>query len=243
MEVLIGCCGLQGRQASYYEEFPVVEVQRSFYQMPQMSLASRWRTGAPDAFTFTMKAWQLVTHRPSSPTYRRVSEELPGDPDGYGDFRATPEVDGAWERTLAWGVELGATIMVFQCPRSFRPGDEAVSNMRSFFTRVDRGGMEFVWEPRGWPDDLVSDLCRELDLVHCVDPFLDTQQHGAFAYFRLHGLPAYNYRHRYSEAELRELWAKVDAQVAEGRVHTYVMMNNWYLLDDARRLRMLRRGA
>lgn len=234
-EVLVGCCGLPGRQADYYREFPVVEVQRTFYQLPRPSLAEKWRREAPEGFCFTMKAWQLVTHRCESPTYRRLREELPGRASAYGDFQDTYEVWSAWERTLEWARTLAAPIVVFQCPKSFRPSDASVANLTSFFGRAERGDLRFVWEPRGWPDDLVRELCAELDLVHCVDPLIDRTQHGDFAYHRLHGLPAYRYRYRYTDDDLVRVANAAQSELDEGRKAVYVMFNNWWLHDDARR--------
>ncbi len=233
--ILVGCCGLAGRQADYYREFPVVEVQRTFYQLPRLSLAEKWRREAPDDFCFTMKAWQLITHRSESPTYRRLKEELTGSPGAYGDFQATEEVEAAWQRTLEWARGLQAPIIVFQCPRSFRPTDESIRNLRSFFERVERGDMHFVWEPRGWPDDLVAGLGEELNLVHCVDPLIDETQSGPFAYHRLHGLPAYRYRYRYTNEDLDRIYQAALDEVAADRHLVYLMFNNWWLHDDARR--------
>jgi uncharacterized protein YecE (DUF72 family) len=233
--VLVGCCGLAGRQADYYREFPVVEVQRTFYQLPRLALAEKWRREAPDDFQFTMKAWQPITHRSSSPTYRRLTEELPGSPDAYGDFQDTYEVHAAWERTLEWARALRTPVLVFQCPKSFRPTEESVGNLRSFFERVERDRMRFAWEPRGWPDALVAELCEELDLVHCVDPLIDDTQWGGLAYHRLHGLPAYRYRYRYTDDDLERIDRTARAELETGRSPVYVMFNNWWLHEDARR--------
>ena len=233
--VLVGCCGLAGRQADYYREFPVVEVQRTFYQLPRVSLAEKWRREAPADFTFTMKAWQLVTHRHESPTYRRLTEEPPGSLGAYGDFQDTDEVRGAWERTLEWARALQVPILVFQCPRSFRPTEGSIANLRRFFEDVERDDMDFVWEPRGWPYDVVAGLCEELDLVHCVDPLVDDTQRGRFAYHRLHGLPAYRYRYRYTDADLDRIHRAAQAELEAGRSRAYVMFNNWWLHEDARR--------
>jgi len=56
----------------------VVEVQQTFYQIPRIATGKRWREEAPPDFEFTMKAWQLITHEPSSPTYRRLRTVIPG---------------------------------------------------------------------------------------------------------------------------------------------------------------------
>ena len=47
----------------YFETFPLVEVQQTFYEPPAPRTLLRWREQAPDSFEFTMKAWQLITHR------------------------------------------------------------------------------------------------------------------------------------------------------------------------------------
>ncbi len=233
--VRLGLCGFTMAFEDYVREFPVVEVQKTFYQLPRLALAEKWRREAPQGFDFTIKAWQLITHKADSPTYRRLREELPGAATAYGDFQGTHEVWEAWERTREWARAVGATIVVFQCPRSFRPTDASLRNLRSFFGAAERDALRFVWEPRGWPDALVAELCEELDLVHCVDPLIDDTQCGSFAYHRLHGLPAYRYRYRYTDEDLERIHAASLRELAAGRERVYVMFNNWWLHEDARR--------
>ena len=37
---------------------------------------------------------------------------------------------------------------------------------------MERGGLAFAWEPRGEGTDAeIRALCRQLDLICCVDPF------------------------------------------------------------------------
>lgn len=77
---------------------------------------------------------------------------------------------------------LAADKVVFQCPASFAPTSENVDRMREFFSSIDREGVTCIWEPRGkWHDDQIGQLCRELNLVHCVDPFSAPGGAGALA--------------------------------------------------------------
>ena len=71
--VKVGCCGFGMARARYAALFPVVEVQQTFYQPPRVATAARWRAAAPPPFVFSVKAWQLITHEPASPTYRRLT--------------------------------------------------------------------------------------------------------------------------------------------------------------------------
>ena len=67
-----------------------VEVQHTFYQPPRVETLAKWRAEAPRGFEFTIKAWQLITHQPSSPTYRRLKRALTEEErEGAGAFRAS----------------------------------------------------------------------------------------------------------------------------------------------------------
>ncbi len=228
-KVKVGCCGFPTSQKKYFELFKVVEIQQTFYQIPEIKTAEKWRNAGPPDFEFTMKAWQLITHAPSSPTYRRLRERInPARADRYGGFRRTQEVIDAWNRTAAFARALGASIIVFQCPASFTPLEQNIDNMRAFFGRIERKGFTFAWEPRGaWPDERTAMLCEELDLIHCVDPFRNESLLGNIDYFRLHGVTGYAYT--YTDRELETLRKKMTRRT------TYVMFNNSTMKEDALR--------
>lgn len=230
MRLQVGCCGFPVSHAKYYAVFPVVEIQQTFYQLPLLATAERWRKEAPPDFAYTMKAWQLITHEPSSPTYRRLKEPIyKAATDRYGSFRDTPEVHDAWRRTREFAGALGAKIIVFQSPATYRPIEANASNLRRFFERIDRGSFLFAWEPRGtWPDPLVGKLCEELELLHCVDPLKNRALHGKAVYYRLHGRTGYRYTH--TEEDFAEISAGLRADVSN-----YVLFNNTQMFSDAQR--------
>lgn len=228
MEIRVGCCGFPKAREEYFARFRLVEVQQTFYQPPLPATAQRWRAEAPPGFVYCLKAWQLITHPATSPTYRRLREALPPEARGrVGFFRPTEEVQAAWARTREIARILEAPVVVFQCPARFGPTPEHVENLRRFFERVDRGALRFAWEPRGaWPADLVRGLCRDLDLIHCVDPFGSLPVTSGVAYFRLHGIGGYGYR--YTPENLRRLLAW-----CQGYEQVYVLFNNAGMWDDA----------
>ncbi len=228
--IKVGCCGFSEARSDYFQHFSLVEVQRTFYKLPQVETCRRWRAEAPRSFEFTLKAWQLITHQASSPTYRKAKLELE-KPDRYGFFRPSAEVLGAWERTLRIAKVLEARVVLFQCPASFTPTPEHLANMRAFFGLAERDGLIFAWEPRGdWSGRLIEKLCRELDLVHCVDPFQRLPVYGELAYLRLHGKGGYRYR--YTDQDLRGVleWCSEYPEA-------YCLFNNISMFDDASRLR------
>jgi uncharacterized protein YecE (DUF72 family) len=224
--IKVGLCGWTINQREYFERFPVVEVQQTFYDPPAERTMLRWRESAPPGFEFTLKAWQLITHEPTSSTYRRMRRPI--DISGAGSFRDTAAVTLGWQTTVRCAKILRATAVLFQCPRSFKPTDENVARMRRFFETTERHGLRFLWEPRGdWPEELLRELCETLNLVHVVDPFVNRRVTEAL-YFRLHGTTGS--RHVYTDGELRHV-AELVKDVRDG----HVMFNNMPRVGDSER--------
>lgn len=237
MAIKLGMCGFTIGRAAYFRTFRVVEVQQTFYDPPTPVLLARWREEAPADFEFTMKAWQVITHLGTSSTYRRLKSPFSARQRAEaGAFRSTETVFRAWKKTVACQRLLRATAILFQCPASFKPTEENISAMRLFFDTIERpAGVKMLWEPRGaWPDDVVLELCRDLDLVHAVDPFVRPSLTPDPVYWRLHG----NQSHyaNYTDDELRQIHAwypeSTDTDV-------YVMFNNIPRVKDVRRFRDL----
>lgn len=234
VEIKVGCCGFPTSQRKYFSIFKVVEVQHTFYQPPQLYTAVKWREEAPKDFEFTLKAWQLITHEPNSPTYRRLRLEIPREKLGcYGSFKPTKEVWDAWLVTKDFALALEAKVIVFQCPASFKPVEENKRNIIRFFERLSGLDLTFVWEPRGsWTDEEISKICEEVGLIHCVDPMQREPLTSGTFYFRLHGIGGYKYK--YTDFELARV-AKLCIKYKTG----YCMFNNAYMLDDAQRFMSL----
>ena len=226
----------------YPLHFPVVEIQNTFYEPPRDSLMRKWIASTPASLEYTMKVWQLVTHAKGSPTYRRMKTPLaPGAEPGF--FRDSAAVQEGWERSVACAQILGASAMLFQCPASFTPDDENIGRMQRFFEKIDRPSARLLWEPRGaaWVKNraLALTLCRDLDLVHVVDPFVTEPEPNHAVYWRLHGIGSA--RHSYTPVQLqqlREMLGRVDAAAP-----AYVMFNNLPRVGDAKRfVRLLQEG-
>jgi len=232
--VKVGCCGFAVARKKYYENFGVLEIQKVFYQFPKIGTVLKWREEAPKGFEFTLKASQLITHLPTSPTYRKLGYSIPEkEKENYGFFKPTEAVFQAWEQTQKIAQLLEARIVVFQMPPSFQPTLENRKNMKRFFKKIKRQGLRLVWEPRGkWDSKEIRNLCSELGLIHCVDPFKAEAVSGEFSYFRLHGIGGYGYK--YTGGDLKKLKAK-----CEGKGETYCMFNNVHMFEDAVRFKRM----
>jgi uncharacterized protein YecE (DUF72 family) len=237
----LGMCGFTIGAAAYMKQFPVVEVQQTFYDPPPAATLATWRALASPDFEFTMKAWQVITHRGTSRTYRRLRREFSDAQRAEaGAFQLNDTTLAAWDETVRCAALLRATAILFQCPASFKATDENVAAMRNFVSAIERpAGVRLMWEPRGpWPDDLVRELCRDLGLIHAVDPFVRPSLTPELLYWRLHG----NESHwaQYSDDDLRQIieWLPEDP-----RVEAYVLFNNIPRVKDVRRFRELLQGS
>lgn len=241
-KLYIGCCGFAISQKLYFDTFATIEIQQTFYQPPESSTLKRWKQLAPLDFSFTIKAWQLITHPPSSLTYRRL-KRLPhgGKLEECGFFKLTPTTQAAWHTTLTAASILKADVILLQSPKSFTPTEENISQFKEFicFAKGQLMSLEWdklpyiAWEPRGkWNYAIVQELCNQFGLLHAVDPFVNPPLIPPPVYLRLHG--GEHYAHQYSDKELAHLitmlhkWKK-----------GWCLFNNKTMAQDAKRLMAL----
>lgn len=231
LDIGVGCCGFACAQSEYLKRFKLIEIQQTFYDPPGTKTALRWREKAGAEFRFTVKAWQLITHTSSSPTYRRLRRSIAESVlEQCGNFRWNRASREAWRLTREFAEALGASWVVFQSPASFAPTEKNKANIKRFLSKIERGALLLAWEPRGrWTEEEIAEICEELVLTDCVDPFRRLPTTSPPDYFRLHGKGGYRYR--YTDEELRWL-----AELVRERGRCYVLFNNTNMLEDAERL-------
>ncbi|MGB9671772.1 MAG: DUF72 domain-containing protein [Candidatus Bathyarchaeales archaeon] len=217
--IKVGCCGFAASMKRYFEVFGLVELNRTFYEYPRLETVEGWRERAPETFEFTVKAHQDITHR--------------------AKMRLDDDCRRAFEQMKRICKVLGARVLLFQTPGSFRP--EMLCEAEKFFSSVDREGLTLVWETRGseWekPEvyERLSRVLRVLDVVHVTDPFRVLPAYvGEVAYFRLHGLGRELYYYQFTDVELRRLGEVVRKFEGEGRT-VYVLFNNLSMFEDGLR--------
>lgn len=222
--------------------FDLVELNTTFYSLPEVATTERWREEAIEGFEFSLKAWQALTHTNRSPTWHGEREGLTDEQkEHFGYLEPHEVIFDAWAETKARADALDAAVCVVQTPASFDCTDEHESNLREFVGEIDRGDHVLGWEPRGdWKENpgRVEDICDDLDLVHIVDLL----RHGPVSshevtYVRLHGLneDPDDYDYDYSTSELEDLAGKLD-DLDEAHDPVYCLFNNHAKFENAREL-------
>jgi uncharacterized protein YecE (DUF72 family) len=74
-----GASSAEERLRYYASRFPVVEVDATYYALPQEAMSQRWVERTPDHFVFDIKAHALMTGQPSETKRlpKPIREELP----------------------------------------------------------------------------------------------------------------------------------------------------------------------
>ena len=171
----------------YSGQFPTVEINNTFYRLPKESVLEGWTTHVPEAFRFSIKASQRITH--------------------FG--RLKPESASALEfllkNTQVMGEKLGP--ILFQLPPNMKKDIERLRGFLALLPQGRRFTMEFRHE--SWFDDETFAALREHDVAMCVieqpefsSPFVSTSSWG---YVRLH-------RFDYDAASLQAWADKLRAQ-------------------------------
>ncbi len=240
----------------YASQFPLVEVDSSYYALPAEQTATTWAERTPGGFTFDIKAFSLFTQHPTPvkalPVDLREAAAKSGKDRVYLKD-VDPEVTGqAWDRFLAAleplreAGKLGSILLQFPpwFPISRANKDYIVACARRVAPR--RVSVEF--RNRTW---MTSDNQKEtLDFLAehnlpyvCVDepqgypssipPVLAAT--SDLALIRMHGHSdkwdsksiSERFGYRYSEKEIDE-WAAKISDLAADAVQTHVVFNNCY---------------
>ncbi len=171
-----------GKMLPYYaERFSTVEINYTFYRMPNARTIAGWVAETPEGFAFTLKAPQRITH------FARLREIA--DPLQY--FLDT---------TAGLGPKLGPVL--FQLPPSFKKDPARLGGLLDRLPAGLRCALEFRHE--SWFADDVYERLRAANAALCVADTEDTttpiEATADWGYLRLRD-------QGYTEADL-EAWSR-----------------------------------
>jgi len=235
MQIKVGTCGFPISRKRYYKEFSVIELNNTFYSIPNIEWIKKLRSEAPEDFEFTFKAFQGITHDISSPTWKRSNikdyKNLKGK---VGLLRPTKEVFEFWEKQIEIAKTLRSEIIILQLPNSFKDTEENIKNAYDFLSSIKKE-IKIGIELRGWSSENIRKICEEFDLIDVTDPFhREPVYDSKIKYYRLHGRYENGkiiYDYNYSEEELKKLKEIIYKFHKE---KSYVMFNNSYMYKNAK---------
>ena len=239
----------------YAERFECVELNSSFYAVPERSTVSRWCEVTPESFVFDVKLHRLLS---------RHSAGLDSLPPGLrerarttarGRVELSPELESALVQEVLHAIEpleragkLGALLL--QLTPAFSPRHNALDELEALVQAVAPRRLAIELRNRRWVQDERAGETMAWFADHdaafvCVDappgeetpvmPPIDGVTREDLAYMRVHGRNLDGYMHGktvaerfgwiYGEEELREIEGRVRGLAAES-AEVHVLFNN-----------------
>jgi uncharacterized protein YecE (DUF72 family) len=189
----------------YASIFDTVEINNSFYRLPERETFAKWGQRAPMRFLFAVKASRFLTHM------KKLKD--PEEP-----------LDRLFTRMRALGRHLGPVL--YQLPPGWKLDRARLEHFLQALPRNARHVIEFR-EPSWYTDDVLQLLTRHrvaLCLHDMKGSATGQQRVGPFVYVRFHGASG-TYSGGYSADRLGR-WAEwLRAQMAQG-TDVYAYFNN-----------------
>jgi uncharacterized protein YecE (DUF72 family) len=239
----------------YAQRFDYVEVNSSFYAIPEQNTVARWAQVTPDGFTFDYKLHKALSRHSAElnslpPDMRDGVETTP-----RGRVRLTPELEAALvQRTkeavapLDGAGKLGAFLL--QLTPSFSPDKHELDELAGLVEGLQPHALAIEFRHRGWvhPERVehtlgwlsehgatyvAVDAPKEVHVP--IMPDLDAVTNDGLAYIRMHGRNAEGYMKgksvaerfgwEYTDDELQEIAKRVEG-MAEQAAAVHVAFNN-----------------
>jgi len=184
---------------SYYaSKLPAVELNNTFYRLPQRSMVESWKAQVPESFRFSVKASQRITH------FKRLKE-------------AADETKYMLETVSALDDRLG--VVLYQLPPNMKKDLERLETFLKHLPPSPPSAFEFRHPT--WFDDDVLELLRRENRALCISdtddlPVSHIDKTADWGYMRLR-------RVNYSTADLREWISRMKAQDWK---HTFVFFKH-----------------
>jgi uncharacterized protein YecE (DUF72 family) len=204
----------------YATEFDTVELNNSFYRLPDANQFAAWSSRVPRRFRFAVKASRYLTH------IKRLRE--PKEP-----------IRRLWTRAERLGPRLGPVL--YQLPPRWKPD---IERLDTFLAAVPHAPQAVEFRDRRWYiDDALEALARAAVALCLHDMAGSASQPvpvGPLVYVRFHGSGA-KYGGSYSPQRLTAWADRIAGWAADGRP-VWAYFNNdaaGHAVRDADRLRSL----
>jgi uncharacterized protein YecE (DUF72 family) len=198
----------------YAQQFEMVEVNSTFYSVPDLRMVERWCAATPDRFTFDVKLHQLFSFHSTAAKLLPPDLQRRAETDGKGKVKLTPDLEKAMldlflrsMSVLRSAGKLGALLL--QLSPAFSPRKHKLKELDQMIGRLRDYRLAIEFRNRNWAigDQLGAtiDFLRKRNVAFvnvdapASDHFtvmpsdLDEITNPGVAYLRLHGRNAKAY--------------------------------------------------
>jgi uncharacterized protein YecE (DUF72 family) len=205
----------------YAEHFSTVEINSTYYHLPQLKSVKNWLKVTPKDFVFSVKCSRYITH------VKRLKD-------------VSVEIENFLSSIAPLEAKLGP--LLFLLPPSFGLNFEVLKTCIEHLPK--RYEYTFEFRNESWYVPQVYELLRKNKIALCISDLngilSPIELTAPFVYVRLHG-PHKAYKGRYSLQTLRQ-WAKRALEWKLHKLKVYIYFDNdekGYAIKDAQKLIVL----
>ena len=206
---------LAGERLGWYaQHFDLVEVNSTFYSVPEPRLVERWYAATPDAFTFDVKMHQLFSFHSTPAKLLPPDLQRRAETDAKGRVKPTPVVQEAllknFLRSMSIFADVGKLgVLLLQLSPAFSPRKHELSELEPLIRMLSDYDLAIEFRNRNWAigDQLESTLdfmgeqraifvnvdAPASDHFTMMPSEIDEVTNPKAAYLRLHGRNAKAY--------------------------------------------------
>jgi uncharacterized protein YecE (DUF72 family) len=198
----------------YAQHFELVEVNSTFYSVPEPRLVERWCAATPDDFTFDVKLHQLFSFHSTPAKLLPPELQRRAETDGKGKVKSTPGLQEALLKTFLRSMSIihnarKLSVLLLQLSPAFSPRKHQLSELEPLIEMLNDYDLAIEFRNRNWAvgDQLEStmDFVREhraifvnvdtpeSDHFTVMPSNVDEVTNPKIAYLRLHGRNAKAY--------------------------------------------------
>ena len=198
----------------YAQHFDLVEVNSTFYSVPELGMVERWCAATPDDFTFDVKLHQLFSFHSTKAKLLPPDLQSRAETDANGNVKKTPDIQEALLKTflrrmaiLRSSGKLG--VLLLQLSPAFSPRKYQLSELEPLIDMLNGYELAIEFRNRNWAVggqlEATTDFVRKHGAVFVnvdapvSDHFtvmpsdVDEVTNPDVAYLRLHGRNAKAY--------------------------------------------------
>lgn len=219
----------KNKQLEYFSQyFKTVEINSSFYRLPQKSTLLNWKKRTPENFLFALKVWRGITHL----------KKLKDCQKEWRDFL---------ERVLVLKEKLGP--ILFQLPPSFKEDTKILEKFFQIVKTITPFKLRLAFEFRNesWCNQEVYQILKK---ENCAWVIADSPSWpkreivtADFVYIRMHGSREL-FASKYTKTELKN-WAEKIKKWQKKNLDVYCYFNNdargWAVSNAKEIIRMIKK--
>jgi uncharacterized protein YecE (DUF72 family) len=202
------------RLAWYAQHFEMVEVNSTFYSVPDARMVERWCRSTPAGFIFDVKLHQLLSRHSTNQKLLPPALQKTAETDAKGKVKLTAEIEKAMIEQIWRAIEilrgegkLGALLL--QLSPAFSPKRHRLTELEELLGAFDRYRLAVELRNRNWVEGENLGTTLEFLRAHAVTmvsvdapvekhftimpPELNEITNPELAYLRLHGRDARAY--------------------------------------------------